>query len=131
MAKLSPDELDSIIRRDLPGYHISSRSSMSKSAPFDFDSGRSYSVSAAPGLDSARDESLKNKYLGDDAVDDESPDGLDQPASAGDADDDTDDADEMIVAVEPDHSAHPWDRSARPKAAVVSVKDKKIIGQQG
>jgi hypothetical protein len=37
----------------------------------------------------------------------------------------------VIVAVEPEEPAHLWDRASRPKAIVISGKNKKIVGKQG
>jgi hypothetical protein len=52
--------------------------------------------------------------------------------AADEADSSTDDEDdEMIVAVEPETAADPLDRGSRAKAAVISKKEKKVIGQQG
>ena len=39
--------------------------------------------------------------------------------------------DTEIVLVEPKTAPHPLDRGSRPKAVVISTKDKKIIGTQG
>ena len=93
----------------------------------------------ASSTDSRRAEVLRRRYLGTDAeaVDDEDDLAEDSAplAAAKDyvpendlADDDDD---EMIVAVEPETAADPLDRGTRAKAAVISKKGKKVIGQQG
>lgn len=132
MPILSRDEIERIVQRDKPGYHLSPQA-RGNSASAAADAMRA-APPAAPS-DETRYRRLSDKYLGNDAAeldndDDEvaelAPHELDAPAAA-----DNSNADEMIVAVEPDTAAHPWDRGARPKAVVISVKDKKIIGQQG
>ena len=128
MAKLSKEDLEQIVSHDLPGYKVSRKSKAEEQT------GRAGGVRDT-GADDSRAESLRRKYLGG-AADDEDDDDASGPfeSMAGAADnnpggDDTDD--EVIVAVEPETSNHAWDRSARPKAAVISKKDKKVIGQQG
>jgi len=72
---------------------------------------------------------LRKKYLhekfieGTSAADEREPNGA---PVADAADDDTE-----IVLVEPKTSPHPLDRGSRPKAVVISTKNKKIIGTQG
>lgn len=130
MAKLSKEDLEQIVRNDLPGFKVSQKSRAAKTAEG--------ADARNAGADASRAESLRRKYLGGDAAADDDDDndasGLTDWAARGTDnnpgdDDDTDD--EVIVAVEPETSNHPWDRSARPKAAVISKKEKKVIGQQG
>jgi hypothetical protein len=136
MDKLPTDEIEEIVRRQKPGFHVSSKSLSGRPSRGGASDARS--ESAASTADSSRVETLRSKYLGDDASDEEensvdefaSEAGAGYEAATGDANDDDGDDDE-IIAVEPDTSAHPWDRGARPKAVVVSKKEKKIIGEQG
>lgn len=128
MPTLSRAEIERIIQRDKPGFRLSSQITDNQ-APAETDAARS-TRTAAPGGD-ARYRRLSDKYLGNNAEemddDDAEPAANELDASSAARDND----DEMIVAVEPTTAAHPWDRGARPKAVVISVKDKKIIGQQG
>jgi hypothetical protein len=69
---------------------------------------------------------LREKFLSDapgGGYRDGEPNG--QPAADA-ADDDTE-----IVLVEPKTAPHPLDRGSRPKAVVISTRQKKIVGEQG
>ncbi len=128
MAKLSSEELEEIVKQSLPGYRISRRSQVA---------GQSQDTGAGRDSASAKSEAdhlkqLRRKYLGPDFSpdDDDQLDESDRIDYAnGPVDDNSDDA--VIVAVEPETAADPLDRSARAKAAVISKKEKRIIGQQG
>lgn len=136
MANLTDEELDEIVKQSLPGYKVSPKSQVAKQVR-EVDSARR--SADASSTDSRRAEVLRRRYLGTDAeaVDDEDDLAEDSAplAAAKDyvpendlADDDDD---EMIVAVEPETAADPLDRGTRAKAAVISKKGKKVIGQQG
>ena len=134
MADLTDSELEEIVKQGLPGYKVSPKSQVAKQAT-ETDSVRR-GASAARAEDRA--ERLRRKYLGPDADveadEDEAADAAtfvseEEPARRDSAIDDEDD--EMIVAVEPDSDADPLDRGSRAKAAVISKKEKKVIGQQG
>jgi hypothetical protein len=135
MPTLSSDEIEQIVQREKPGYHISTQARGSHSAA---ETDAAPLADVASHSDDTRYRRLIDKYLGSDAAeanDDDNDNDDEVRASAVSERDapagENSNADELIVAVEPDTAAHPWDRSARPKAVVISVKDKKIIGQQG
>ncbi|MGI8917166.1 MAG: hypothetical protein ACR2H6_01100 [Pyrinomonadaceae bacterium] len=135
MADLTDSELEEIVKQGLPGYKVSPKSQVAKQAT-ETDSVRR-GASAARAEDRA--ETLRRKYLGPDADveadEDEAADTAtfvaeeEEPARRDSAINDEDD--EMIVAVEPDSDTDPLDRGSRAKAAVISKKEKKVIGQQG
>jgi hypothetical protein len=117
MAKISDDELQRIIERDLPGYKVSQRA-LSPS-PTDADRTRQASDAGTPDL-----ETLRRKYAGSSGGAGAAANPRDDLLGAGNDDDE-------IVAVEPTQAAHPWDRAARPKAAVISGRNRRVIGTQG
>jgi hypothetical protein len=152
MAKLSRDEVKEIVRRDVPGTRVVETDPAAdprklRAAP-DLDS---------PDLDALRAKYLGNAGAppaedaagaGEDAAEapgaPEAPEARagtsEAPAEAaaepgasvdGDDGDDDDDDDVEIVSVAPEQPAEPWDRGARPKAVVVSSKEKRVIGRQG
>ena len=111
MAKKTVDE---IVRQQLPGFHVASQASGADSheAPSDVDA-------TSRSLDD-----LKRKYLGQDS-------GLDEAVrqsarGASNVDDDVE-----IVPIEPVSSPSDADPPHRTKAAVVSKKSGKVIGEQG
>lgn len=130
MAKLDPDEIARIVQRDMPGYRVSTKSSSAVPDWAARDSRDSASAESASGTDAPRYDALRSRYLGDAASEVEVESSGDAVESASDAANGNDD-DAEIVAVEPEQTTHPWDRGARPKAAVISTKRKKVIGQQG
>jgi hypothetical protein len=135
MANLTDAELEEIVKQSLPGYKISPKSQVAGQG---FESA-SASTDASAARAEGRAENLRRRYLGTDAeldADDEDRSeetaiyvADEEGASLESAIDDEDD--EMIVAVEPETSADPLDRGSRAKAAVISKKEKKVIGQQG
>lgn len=130
MAKLDPDEISRIVQRDMPGYRVSTQSSSAVPDWAARDSSDRASAESASGTEATRHDALRSRYLGDAESEDVIESSGDDVEIASDAANGNDD-DAEIVAVEPDEAAHPWDRGARPKAAVISTKRKKIIGQQG
>jgi hypothetical protein len=137
MAKLSREELEEIVERDLPGYTL---------APEE-EGADQRATEAKPDVAAPEIGELREKYLGDNNE-------IDADATRGDADDaraetngpdadsdegGVDDADEPsaentddeIVTVRPKGPADPFDHAARPKTIVVSGKDRRIIGSQG
>ena len=137
MAKMKREDLEQIIARDLPGYKVARQSKVEREAEPATRSAspRDLADGGSGGGGSDHLAELRRKYLGvaaDDEEDDDVQGAADTAGSnpgyhtdASAADDD----EEEIVAVEPETSNHPWDRSARPKAVV--VKNKKVIGVQG
>lgn len=119
MAKMKKADLEKIVERELPGRRIARKSEAAKDAPRP----KPVSEARSPDLDT-----LRRKYLRR---------GRTQPASRQPRRPEVDDPrptradDDEIVAVEPKAPAHPWDRAARPKAVVISGRDKRIVGKQG
>jgi hypothetical protein len=135
MAKLTSAELDEIVKQSLPGYKVARRSQVAGDA---LDATEAQGSKAGGVVDAAHLEDLRQKYLGADFAGDDDDDDLSDELLTTDyangparnfSDDEGDD--EIIVAVEPETSADPLDRGSRPKAAVISTKEKKVIGQQG
>jgi hypothetical protein len=116
MASLSDDELNEIIERDMPGHRLVRRAGDERA-----DSGN-----AAP--DQVDDVSpdlaeLREKYLGEsaDAASADTADSTPKPRNT----------DDEIVIVEPKERTDPLDHGSRPKAIVVSGKERRVIGYQG
>jgi hypothetical protein len=113
MAKLTRDDIEVIVKRDAPGYV------MATTAPLDERSARAEPEESAPDI-----AALRAKYLGEA-----------QAETAGTPDvataDAADEADDEIVSVRPEDVTDPWDQSSRPKARIISGKDRKIVGEQG
>lgn len=125
MAKLSNEELDEIVKQSLPGYRVSRRSQVA-----------GQSLDAEKDSERAEPEhlrQLRRKYLGPDFTpdDDDPTQDSDRITFADGPVDDDESDDDIIVAVEPDTATDPLDRGSRAKAAVISKKEKKVIGQQG
>lgn len=127
MGKLSSQEIKKIIARDAPGYRLSSKSIRSQEGT----DAAAVDMQGAEATES-REKTLREKYLGSDSSAEDNDLEVDTAGhTSAEADAGDDNSEDEIVAVEPERSAHPWDRSARPKAVVISGKEKKIIGSQG
>lgn len=116
MARLKREEIEEIVERDLPGYKIVPESE-TEARP----------VRAEPDEAGADIEALRRKYFGEEALASDS-------ASVSDADepeDSEENADDALIAVQPEKATDPYDHTARPKTVVVSGKDRRIIGSQG
>lgn len=132
--KLSREELNEIIERDLPGSKLLETASDSDLR----------SLRAPADLDSPDIETLRERFLGKSkqatamrASKSASPAKRDTTA-ATDAKKSiprrppkSDDDDVEIVIVTPKRPTEALDRGSRPKAVVVSSKEKKVIGRQG
>ena len=134
MANLTDSEIEEIVKQGLPGYKVSPKSQVARPGSETDSVRRGASASRAQN----RADTLRRRYLGTDTdaaadEDDEAETATfvaeDEPARPDSAIDDEDD--EIIVAVEPETDADPLDRGSRAKAAVISKKEKKVIGQQG
>lgn len=112
MEPLSRKELAEIVERDLPGHELASEETHPEDAPA--------SEADEPGVDIA---ALRQKFLGEGAADDSAGlDALTTPVNEHD----------YLVAVRPkDAGGDPFDEKARPKAVVVSGRDKRVVGRQG
>ena len=124
---MTKDELDRIIRRDMPGYRVArghrpdvQESDATADAPAE---------AATPTLEKLREKYLVSKYLSPDSEGDAAPSGAAQSAAAHDEAARSDE--DVIVSVEPEQPAHPWDVGARPKAVVISGRERRVIGHQG
>ena len=138
MANLTDSELEEIVKRSLPGYKVSSKSQVARQAAEETDSVRRRGARASH-TEANRAETLRRRYLGteaeateadEDEASEESAFASDESYAPPDNSIDDED-DEMIVAVEPETATDPLDRGSRAKAAVISKKEKKVIGQQG
>jgi hypothetical protein len=122
---MKKEDLERVVRRDMPGYRLARKAKPRKGA--DARRARPASAAGTPDLDT-----LRRKYLAR---------GTGSRGTAGAADATRraasirrpadSDGDDEIVAIEPEAASHPWDRAARPKAVVVSARDKRIVGKQG
>src|SRR4051812_6224385 len=109
MQRLSNQELEAIIERDLPGHELVSR----EHAPVDH-------TSVEPdeaGVDIA---ALRQRFLGEGAE-----------VAASDAAATGINEHDEIVAVRPKDPGDPYDHKARPKTVLVSGREKRVIGRQG
>jgi hypothetical protein len=124
MAKLSKQDLAQIVEKQMPKYKLADTPVAPAAA--DGTKTRAKPEGQTPDLDTLRKKYLREKFLSDapgGGYRDGEPNG--QPAADA-ADDETE-----IVLVEPKTAPHPLDRGSRPKAVVVSTRQKKIIGEQG
>jgi hypothetical protein len=118
MARLSDEELNKIIERDMPGHRLVRRKGDEPAGGGDAAASERAVDDVSPDL-----AELKQKYLGD------SGGGADAAADAqGPPAENTDDE---IVIVEPKGRTDPLDHGSRPKAVVVSGAERKVIGYQG
>jgi hypothetical protein len=115
MAKMKKEEIEKIVRREMPGFHVASKTG-SRNAT---DSARKR---PAPDADTPDLKALRRKYLSGDSKRDTR-----QQTDARPVEND----DDEIVAVEPDDAEDSLDRVSRSKAIVVSGAKKKIVGKQG
>ena len=117
MAKLTDEELQEIVQRDLPGRRVVRRASR-----FAADAARDAASNAEAQAPSLAD--LRRKYLG------EEDGGITPDFAALDAGH-TNNTDDEIVVTSSAQGSDPWRRGAGPKAAVVSGSERKVIGAQG
>lgn len=115
MGKLSKDEKDQIIKRDIPGYRIVENSS-EEVASDALEQSKPQPEAATPNI-----KELRRKYFG---LADEWANGPDtNPSDAGGDDDDE------IVVVQPENKSDALDRGGRAKAVVISNGE--VTGMQG
>jgi hypothetical protein len=132
MIKLSSEEIKQIVAQDLPDYQLDEDSEnrrLASDASDAADSPKNEQVEAStPNLESLRIKYLREKYLGNS----EQTNFAAAPEnSAADASESDEVAEDVIIAVKPKTANDAFDRSARPKVAIISGSEKKIIGQQG
>lgn len=124
--KLTPQQLDEVVKREAPGYQVARKPSAAADAREqhaeraaedmtpDVEQAKRKSAPKAPG--SAPDARATSRAAA--------------PSGAGGLAADAADDDVQIVALEPQHPVDPWDRGSRPKSIVVNG-DGRVIGRQG
>lgn len=115
MAKLSTEEKDRIIKRDLPGYKIVEQSTEDSA-----DEGLAY-LKPQPDAGTPDFRELRRKYFG---LVDEWANGPDSSASDAAVSDN-----DEIVTVEPENKSDALDRGGRAKSVVISNGE--VTGSQG
>jgi len=130
MAKLSKQEIEEIVQRDMPGYKVVQHE----------EGADERAVEANPDEVAPDIDTLREKYLGDSentASEGSNPGGEGNEPTPVEADaenppdSDEDNTDDAIVAVQPEQISDPFDHASRPKTVVVSGKDRRVIGSQG
>ena len=116
MGKIKKEDLESIVKRDMPGFRVASKGT-DKDA-IDAAGRRPAADAETPDL-----QALREKYLSRDRQKYSRP--APDAAPADEPDDDE------IVTVEPSDDTDARDRARRSKAVVVSGRTKRIIGKQG
>ena len=121
--KLSKEEVQRIIEEQMPNFRVA----QTYDTPArDANGGKTRAKPEAhtPDMKTLRRKYLREKFLeGTDGLSTNEPNEVPAADASGD--------DTEIVLVEPKTAPHPLDRGSRPKAVVISTKDKKIIGTQG
>jgi len=115
MAKMKKEEIEQIVRRDMPGFHVARKSATRNAA--DAAKKRPTPDANTPDLDA-----LRKKYLSGDSKKTARPQTDTRPTEADD---------DEIVAIEPDDAPDSFERVSRSKAVVVSGANKRIVGKQG
>jgi hypothetical protein len=111
MERLSKEELERIIERDLPGHEL-----VSEVDPAD------HEAAAEPDAVGPDIAALREKFLGAGAGGSDAA--AAPPAAALNEHD-------QIVAVREKDVDDPYDHRARPKTVIVSGRDKRVVGRQG
>ena len=146
MAKLSKEEVEEIIERDLPDFQVvkesldraetdspdaerirdSSRPNISDATSPDLNTLREKLRRRSRSVDARRTSASKefSRDFQEFSLDTDDTDDV----QTADQDDTTDD---VIVAVKPKKSQSPFDAGYRTKAVVISGRSKKVIGRQG
>lgn len=129
MSRMTDEEINDIIERELPGYRMS-RSKLDTGEQDAMPSvARAKSDASTPAL-----EKVRAKYLGKREGKSRSARSTksrrSRSAPRDEVNPDLVADDDVIVAVEPS-DRDPLDRGARAKSVVVSAKEKRIIGRQG
>jgi hypothetical protein len=121
MAKLSKKDMEQIIKRDLPGYKLAGGTHRSEVD----------ALWAPPEARSQDLDALRKRFLGDRESDAAAagPEETDAPSGAGS--DDDEDLEDAMVPIEPEGEPDPTDRRSHAKVAIVSGKDRKVVGTQG
>jgi hypothetical protein len=118
MAKLTPEEIEEIVKRDAPGHRVVPLPPQADAIPRATRSDEGTPDAAA----------IREKYgqQGGEAHDGESA-----GAPAADAPAGEEETEDTMIAIAPDSPSSPWAHGSRPKVVVISGKDRKIIASQG
>lgn len=122
--KLSKQDVQRIVEEQMPNFKVV-QTPESLEADTAGRKPRAQAEAHTPDAETLRKKYLREKFI--EGTDTSSAEGKPNGAPAADAADD----DTEIVLVEPKTAPHPLDRGSRPKAVVISTKNKKIIGTQG
>ena len=140
MADLTPEELEAIVARDMPGWRVRQGTPSADAIP----SPRQVQADAVtPDIDT-----LRRKYLGGAATQAASGDDVaggvaDSVSAASEAYGDeahevagtiqgaSDDAGEVLVVVEPEAEPDAYHQGPGPKGVIISSREGRIIGSQG
>jgi len=122
MAKMKKEEIDKIIKRDMPGHRM-----VKKAKP---QGGADARPSAVPTEAGTPDlQQLRQKYQKS-----TNPHGVNaatRKSNYNPGDNNPASDDDEIVAVEPENPTDTWGRNLRRKTVVISGREKKIVGKQG
>jgi hypothetical protein len=117
MARMKDEDLERIVRRDMPGYRLTPKSKAA--AGMDASRGRPRVDAGTPDLETLRRKYASRDFQTSAASSDQVGGGV------ANADDDA------IVTVERESGADPLDPGSRPKAVVISGRNNRIVGKQG
>jgi len=121
MAKMKKEEIESIVRRNMPGFRVASKAGPRAAA--DAAKNRAAADANTPDLDA-----LRRKFLRGDSQTAAGRDANRRKAAAPQVPQVDDDE---IIAIEPTDALDARDRATRSKAIVVSGRSKRIVGKQG
>lgn len=116
MSKIPRKELDRILKKQAPGYRVA----QGRPAAIDSPRRRAPAQAGTPDLAELK-KRYGNKSVGAMDAARKTP----KPKAVRPEDDDE------VVLLEPSNSRDSLSRASRPKAVIVSGKDKRIIGRQG
>ncbi len=126
-------EIEEIIERDLPGHRRSRKSMVSENDSIDSTNivENEKPEAATPDFQTLREKYLSEQFFGSsDSNSSDNPTGFPQSNIKSRMETPID-SDDVIVAVRPTESTNLQDDSSQLKTAVISAKEKKVIGQQG
>ena len=118
MAKMKKEEIESIVRRNMPGFRVASKAGQRAAA--DAAQNRTAADANTPDLDA-----LRRKFLRGDSQESAGQVADRRTSQTPQVDDDE------IIVVEPTDALDARDRATRSKAIVVSGRSKRIVGKQG
>ena len=118
MTKLTPEDLEAIVARDLPGWRVRQGVPRASAA----ESRQGQADAATPDIDA-----LRRKYLGTTTPPAVSADEEEREFgnTAGD------DAEDVMVVVEPEAEPDAFHQGPGPKGVIISTREGRVIGSQG